>query len=624
MVAPGPVGRSVRGQITTTVAAPGGRTLPYELDTAPFQHTAPRTVDLSLAPLGTVGVEVRSSNGVAVDHPWVEVIGDLSTKSGSTSDGLAVTSYLNRNGSGAVIQCYPPYDGSCLLPVISGGSSGKLQVVPPLPAQYFPAAPTVPGQPRVLQLTDYALASSAGSRPGTVTAGVDQGDVPELDTIPVTLPDGLDPVVGRIDYRVTLAPGASRALFTVNLPSKNENTDTYALFRQQPDGSLVLFETGGGDSPLFDVVDGSADDADGVVNGSVSGDVIPVVMAPPTITTTQLPSAAPQKAYSVQLQGTGPGAPMVWSADPNFPLPAGLTLSPDGTLSGTAPALGTYTFRVLMRDSRGWQGPATQQLTLHVEKVAVLTSSLPDGYIGGKYSGQVTFASGSLPSWSVVSGSLPPGLKLAASNGAITGTPTTAGTYAFDVVVKANGNTSQRRTLSITVHPMEIATTSLPDAPIWATYAQKLTTRGGKATLVWSVAGGSLPPGVMLSSAGALSGKPTETGSFPVTVKVTDALGQVATRSFVVTVTPMTITTASLPNVKKGGYYSQALAASGGKATLTWSLASGALPTGLTLSTAGRITGYPKAPGTWTFTVRVVDSASPRSTATRTLAITVT
>jgi len=599
-----------------------GWTLPYEFETAQFQHDAARTVDLSLASLDTVGINVRSSNGVPMDNAWVQSIGDLSTRSGSTPDGLPVTLYLNRNGALPIVDCHTSSDGRCTMPVLSGGSSGQIRIAPPLPTQFFPPTPYVPGQPRevTVQLTAYALATSAGSRPGTVIGGIDRGDVPEFDTRPVTLPDGLDPVVGRIDYRATLAPGASSALFSVDLPNTNAN----AMFRQKPDGGLELLSSWGGEPGFFDVVDGSAADADGVVNGSVSGNIIPVAIAPLTISTTELPSAAAQKPYSARLEGSGPGAPMVWSVDPNYPLPGDLKLSPDGVLSGTAPGVGTYAFRVLMTDSRGWQVPATQQLSLQVDKVAVLTSSLPDAYIGGAYSSTLSFASGSLPTWTLASGALPPGLKLGAGNGTISGTPTAAGTYSFGVVVKANGSTSQRRILSITVRPMEIATASLPDPPVWSAYSQKLTTRGGKATLVWSLAGGSLPPGVALSSAGALSGKPTTVGSYPVTFNVKDALGQVATKSFVITVTPMTITTSALPDAKKGQYYASKLAASGGKATLAWSIVGGALPTGLTLSAAGNISGYPKTPGTWTFTVKVTDSSVPKNIATRTLSITVT
>jgi flavin reductase (DIM6/NTAB) family NADH-FMN oxidoreductase RutF len=98
---------------------------------------------------------------------------------------------------------------------------------------------------------------------------------------------------------------------------------------------------------------------------------------------------------------------------------------------------------------------------------------------------------------------------------------------------------------------------------------------------------------------------------------------QSATRTFTIIVTPMTIVTTSLPDGRKGAWYSTQLVASGGKPTLAWSVAGGVLPTGLKLSSAGRITGYPKATGTWTFTVKVVDASVPRNDALRTLSVTI-
>jgi hypothetical protein len=86
----------------------------------------------------------------------------------------------------------------------------------------------------------------------------------------------------------------------------------------------------------------------------------------------------------------------------------------------------------------------------------------------------------------------------------------------------------------------------------------------------------------------------------------------------------LTITTATLPNGSVGTAYSQTLAAAGGTGTITWSISAGALPTGLTLSAAGSLTGTPTAAGTFNFTLQVADSGSPARTATAPFTITVT
>jgi hypothetical protein len=75
------------------------------------------------------------------------------------------------------------------------------------------------------------------------------------------------------------------------------------------------------------------------------------------------------------------------------------------------------------------------------------------------------------------------------------------------------------------------------------------------------------------------------------------------------TIAPLSITTASLPSITVGTPYSVTLSASGGVLPYTWSVSSGALPAGLSLSPAGVISGTPTAQGTSSFTVAVTDSA---------------
>src|SRR5205085_748485 len=87
---------------------------------------------------------------------------------------------------------------------------------------------------------------------------------------------------------------------------------------------------------------------------------------------------------------------------------------------------------------------------------------------------------------------------------------------------------------------------------------------------------------------------------------------------------PFSIVTTSLPAGTVNSPYSVTLAATGGKSPSTWALATGTLPPGLTLSSAGVISGTPTTPVTSTFTVRVTDSTTPTAlTATGAFAITV-
>jgi plastocyanin len=92
----------------------------------------------------------------------------------------------------------------------------------------------------------------------------------------------------------------------------------------------------------------------------------------------------------------------------------------------------------------------------------------------------------------------------------------------------------------------------------------------------------------------------------------------------IVTVLPFAVKTNPLPVGTVGASYSTTLKTAGGNSPFTWTLTAGALPTGLKLSTAGRISGKPSVIGTATFTVKVSDSSSPSLTATRSLSLQIT
>lgn len=611
--------------ITGTVAE-GSRSGPFTLTTSPFSIAGARHEVVTLPSLTTLAIHVVDSLGSPVPDASVTLGNNASTSAGSTSSGVAFSVALFPWGTERCAQT--DSSGACDVVTFRGGSSPGFDVArPDHVVQSFPglvtdADPTVV----VARLIGYASAGSAGTRTGSflmTTSFSSNADISSLVAAPVSLPDGLEPLVGRIDYRVSLAPGATTRLgFTLPAPAYAND-----LVRVTADGHVVDdvgSADGLGSTVSRTVTDGSASDADGVVNGVITGSIIPVLRAPLLVATGSLPGAVPGYAYSAQLAGTGPVAPYSWSISGGS-LPPGLALSAAGAITGTPTSLGTWTFEVTMRESTGSGEVARRTLTLTVAKVAVATTTLPDGYVGGAYRVELERIGTGFATWKRYGGGgLPPGLQMSRT-GVIAGTPTTAGSYEFDVVVSSNGESGPPQRLVLVVRQMEVATTVVPSAPIGATYAQQLTTLGGKGTLHWSVVDGALPPGLTLSSSGALSGRPTAVGSYDVTVRVTDASTpmQVATRTLTIVVTPMAIVTSTLPTGRKGAWYSIQLVASGGKPTLTWSLTSGTLPTGLRLSAGGKVSGYPKATGTWTFTVKVADASTPANQAIRTVSITV-
>ena len=120
---------------------------------------------------------------------------------------------------------------------------------------------------------------------------------------------------------------------------------------------------------------------------------------------------------------------------------------------------------------------------------------------------------------------------------------------------------------------------------------------------------GTLPTGLTLSTGGLLSGTPTATGASHFTLLITDANGLTATKDFDLNITtaPVITTPAQLATGLVGTAYSVSLAASGGTTPYTWSLSTGTLPAGLSLSSTGVISGTPTAPGTSNFVVQVQD-----------------
>ena len=125
-------------------------------------------------------------------------------------------------------------------------------------------------------------------------------------------------------------------------------------------------------------------------------------------------------------------------------------------------------------------------------------------------------------------------------------------------------------TLAVTgTVPLAITTASLPDAVAGSAYSQTLAAFGGKDALnngspyFWTVVGGSLPPGLALSTAGVIAGTPTAVVTVTVTVQAKDGAGTLATRTLTLNVaTPPTVTvlTQCIPTATVGTPYSLSLA----------------------------------------------------------------
>jgi autotransporter-associated beta strand protein len=313
--------------------------------------------------------------------------------------------------------------------------------------------------------------------------------------------------------------------------------------------------------------------------------------------------------YLRTLEVGGGIGPYVWSLASNNVLPAGLTMTSDGVVSGTLTTSGSNSFAVNVTDLMGSTTSRTFSLTVSAPPLAIETAAIFSGATAGQAFNQQLVATGGIEpyAWSVVAGALPPGLALSGS-GLLAGTPTQSGSYAFTVRL-ADGIEAVTRDYAMEVAPapeLTVATASLPSAVAGVAYAQVLNATGGEGPYAWAITGGSLPAGLSLSDDGTISGTMQAPGTSAFTVRVTDAAANTAIKELSLTVAePLVVLTAELPGGTAGTTYRQTLAAAGGTSLYSWSVSAGALPGGLTLSPSGEIAGIPATGGNFVFTVRV-------------------
>ncbi|MDQ1422388.1 MAG: large repetitive protein, partial [Acidimicrobiaceae bacterium] len=167
-------------------------------------------------------------------------------------------------------------------------------------------------------------------------------------------------------------------------------------------------------------------------------------------------------AYSQQPTLTGGAGPFTWTISAGS-VPTGLSLnSSTGLLSGTPTGAGSFSMTVTVTDAFGQVASATVAIFI-AARPAFAAAAPPPGQVGVAYSTTLDVTGGTTPySWSIVAGSLPPGLVLNAGTGVVAGTPTTAGSSSFTAsVIDANSQTATKAvTLVVTAGPLVIVKTA--------------------------------------------------------------------------------------------------------------------------------------------------------------------
>ncbi|HMY72618.1 MAG TPA: Ig domain-containing protein, partial [Blastocatellia bacterium] len=265
-----------------------------------------------------------------------------------------------------------------------------------------------------------------------------------------------------------------------------------------------------------------------------------------------------------------------------------------------------------------WPGAVPSQCPI----ISIVPASVPNGDQGVVYPTQTFTASGGGAAYTFSrTGTLPPGLTFTNVGGnpgsaALTGTPTTPGTFNFTIIATdANQCTgAQNYTVTINCPTVTITTASLPAGTIGATYtATQLTASGGTAPHTFQIIAGTLPTGLTLTTGGLLSGTPTQAFNGNITVRASDVNQCPGERTFNLTVTCPAITVSPTnPALQPGAMsvpYTQTFTQTGGVGTIIWSNPGGGLPNGLTLNAStGELAGTPTAQGVFSFFIRATDA----------------
>ena len=290
----------------------------------------------------------------------------------------------------------------------------------------------------------------------------------------------------------------------------------------------------------------------------------------------------------------------------------------DLELWGTPTAVGTYNVQITVTDANGIT--TTQMFPLKVSVLFVDGADyLPAGTRGTAYSKTLRVLGGTAPySVTQLPGSiLPSGLSLAGM--LVSGTPTENGFFNGELEFSDSSSNSLQITSYFNINPT--SNVNINNGPnlgtiVLNTFYSNQLSACCVAAYTWNQIGGSLPPGMTLSTSGLLSGTPTTSGTYTFTVQALDAndATEFGVRVFTLVVTPLSyMNCCTLPYGNVGTAYSQnlALALQGATGTPTFTLAPGNyLPPGLTLNSSGLISGTPTEAGQFQFTITATDSAS--------------
>jgi uncharacterized repeat protein (TIGR01451 family) len=380
--------------------------------------------------------------------------------------------------------------------------------------------------------------------------------------------------------------------------------------------------------------------ANNTVGSPATTPSLTITVAPPA-TPAAFTAASPPSpvteggAYSYAFAASGNPAPTFAVASGE--LPPGLGLDPtSGVLAGAPSTPGTYTFTVSAANGIG-APDVTGSLSVVVNPAPVApqftaASPNPNATVGAGY--DYTFAASGNPNstFDLASGALPGGLSLDANTGTLSGIPTTAGSFTFQVRA-SNGVGSPAVTDPITIavsaapaSPVFTASSPGPNAVVGTQYDYTFAASGNPQP-TFAVASGALPPGLTLTAGGGLTGVPTQAGTYTFAVRASNSQGTATTDQLTITVNPQpappVFTASSPPSAATvGSAFSYTFAATGNPAPSYAVTADSSLPPGIGLNSAsGELSGTPTAAGVFSFTVQASNGIDPAATQAVTITV---
>ncbi|MDX6400168.1 MAG: hypothetical protein QOF27_774 [Gaiellaceae bacterium] len=315
----------------------------------------------------------------------------------------------------------------------------------------------------------------------------------------------------------TFPPGLTLSSSTGHISGTPTLAGTYTFYIRQTDNCGI---EGEGNAPFVITIQGGA--------------------PPLVVTSTTLGNGESELVYSVMLTASGGATTSrAWSVTAGA-LPAGLTLSSDGHLSGTPTAAGSYSFTATVSDGTT---SSSKSLTLTIIPGITVNASpiVPMAEVRTDYSASVPtilgVTGGVAPyRYAPVSG-FPFGIGFDSATGQIFGSPREPGVVNLTIAITdANGATKQV-TLSVTVlAKLHIVSMRLARGTVGKSYRAKVSVAGGQDP-VWALVSGKLPAGLKLNSAtGAITGLPKRAGSFHFIVSVKDSLGAAVSIRYVLAI----------------------------------------------------------------------------------------